>query len=192
MLLKYTVEDFPAISAILRLATKYGVDPLRTSILQKLEEYWPVTLGRWDQRERKATDSAGLYRPRSFYPHPMCVISLNERGMVANCDTFGEASSSTSLVKSTPLVCYLRLSMIFLVTFQVKQLLVIQILWTLLFTNLDQKTSSPLSKAKNVPLASCPHSSWMKWRGGTFPTFVQKRLKTNLATEVAVGLHSSL
>lgn len=59
-------------SAILRLATKYGVEHLRIELLRKLATTWPRNLMAWDVRESNATN-AGLYKPRAVYPHPMYV-----------------------------------------------------------------------------------------------------------------------
>jgi hypothetical protein len=37
---------------------------------------WPVTLDKWDVRERDATDEQGKYAPRELSPHPILVIRL--------------------------------------------------------------------------------------------------------------------
>lgn len=71
--LKHDIKDFDIISSILRLSTKYGVQHIRRDILQGMSAVWPRTLGSWELREAEATDSSGLYKPRSVYPHPMSV-----------------------------------------------------------------------------------------------------------------------
>lgn len=55
------------------MSTKYGVKHIRKDILQGMSMVWPRTLGLWDLREAEATDSAGIYKPRFLYPHPMSV-----------------------------------------------------------------------------------------------------------------------
>ncbi|KAF7315405.1 hypothetical protein MIND_00055200 [Mycena indigotica] len=67
--------DFAAISALLRLTTKYEVK-LRSSLLRELQRVqWPVRLAQWDIREAEATHN-GQYNARSRYPHPILVINL--------------------------------------------------------------------------------------------------------------------
>lgn len=70
------VEDFPAISAVLRLATKYFIDPLRERCLHRLELDWPATLLGWQAREAEATEADGRYNPRMSCPHPIIVIAF--------------------------------------------------------------------------------------------------------------------
>jgi hypothetical protein len=53
--------DFPAISAVLRLSTKYFFGCLRRRALGRLRLDWPSTLTEWDNRERAATTAIGLY-----------------------------------------------------------------------------------------------------------------------------------
>ncbi|KAF8216434.1 hypothetical protein K438DRAFT_1797196 [Mycena galopus ATCC 62051] len=71
-------EDFRIVAGILRLATKYIVDSLRSKALAHLCIAWPSTLKGWDAREDVArsyeiatSSSAGHY-----YPSPIDVISL--------------------------------------------------------------------------------------------------------------------
>lgn len=71
--LKHDVKSFDTISSLLRLSTKYGVKHIRRDLLQGMSVVWPRTLGAWELRETEATDSSGLYKPRSVYPHPMSV-----------------------------------------------------------------------------------------------------------------------
>ena len=69
-------NDFPAIAAVLRLATKYMVEHLRIRCLHRLHLDWPPSLHGWDQREAAATDETGRYLPRDTCPHPILVIHL--------------------------------------------------------------------------------------------------------------------
>lgn len=71
--LKHDNKDFDTVSSLLRLSTKYGVQHIRRDLLQGMSMVWPRTLGSWEVREAEATDSSGLYKPRSVYPHPMSV-----------------------------------------------------------------------------------------------------------------------
>ena len=72
--LKHDVKDFDTVSSILRMSAKYGVKHIRRVLLQGMSVVWPTTLGAWELREAEATDSSGLYKPRSVYPHPMLVL----------------------------------------------------------------------------------------------------------------------
>ncbi|KAF8348402.1 hypothetical protein F5887DRAFT_953518 [Amanita rubescens] len=74
--LKYDVNDFTCVSAVLRLATKYKVHRLRHEILQGLSVAWPRFLTQWEIREANATSPSGVYEPRKFLPHPIMVINL--------------------------------------------------------------------------------------------------------------------
>ncbi|KDQ57583.1 hypothetical protein JAAARDRAFT_177839 [Jaapia argillacea MUCL 33604] len=73
-----TIEgcDFITISKLLRLSTKYRIDHLRRQILEALAAIWPSALPLWEIREKKATNSAGLYAPRPTFPHPILIINL--------------------------------------------------------------------------------------------------------------------
>ena len=71
--LKHDVKDFDTVSSILRMSAKYGVKHIRRDLLRGMSAVWPRTLGAWELRETEATDSSGLYKPRSVYPHPMSV-----------------------------------------------------------------------------------------------------------------------
>lgn len=44
--------------------------------MQRLQQDWPSTLANWDHRERLATEPAGRYSPRDYYPHPLLIIDL--------------------------------------------------------------------------------------------------------------------
>lgn len=65
------LEQFPVVSAVLRLATAYEAVALRTEILRKLKACWPASLAHWETRERSAIDEAGVYSPRPTIVHPM-------------------------------------------------------------------------------------------------------------------------
>ncbi|KAM5533314.1 hypothetical protein V8D89_012988 [Ganoderma adspersum] len=69
-------EDFAVISAVLRLATNYGVETLRETALRTLSLSWPSTLQLWEVREKAATTIDGVYVPRPGLPHPLMVIKL--------------------------------------------------------------------------------------------------------------------
>lgn len=71
--IKHDNQDFENVSALLRLATKYGVDHIRNDILRGMSVIWPKTLSAWEFREADATDATGVYKPRAIYPHPMLV-----------------------------------------------------------------------------------------------------------------------
>ncbi|KAI0657928.1 hypothetical protein C8Q70DRAFT_1055307 [Cubamyces menziesii] len=72
---KVSSGDFCAISAVLRMSTKYLIDHLRKRCMERLEADWPTTLAGWDKREQQAT-ADGRYNPREFYAHPIMVIKL--------------------------------------------------------------------------------------------------------------------
>ncbi|KAG6902100.1 hypothetical protein C0995_004280 [Termitomyces sp. Mi166 len=74
--LKYDINDFGLVSAILQLATKYEVQYLRTGILCGLSPSWPRHLSQWEAREARATNAAGVYEPRKFIIHPILIINL--------------------------------------------------------------------------------------------------------------------
>ncbi|KAL4244120.1 hypothetical protein ABKN59_009448 [Abortiporus biennis] len=71
-------KEFPMISGILRLSTKYFIDKLRRKTLEHLSLSWPSSLKGWDARE----DKARIYEmetgiPKAFlYPSPIAVINL--------------------------------------------------------------------------------------------------------------------
>ncbi|KAH6911207.1 hypothetical protein BKA70DRAFT_1099792 [Coprinopsis sp. MPI-PUGE-AT-0042] len=69
-------SDFAAVSAVLRLSTKYLVEPLRLRCLARLELDWPTTLSGWDIRERSALDAQGRYLPREVCCHPILLMEL--------------------------------------------------------------------------------------------------------------------
>ncbi|KAF8876703.1 hypothetical protein CPB84DRAFT_1795692 [Gymnopilus junonius] len=73
---KHDNHDFEIVSALLRLSTKYRVQHIRNDILRGMSMVWPRNLSAWEFREADATDSTGVYKPRSVYPHPILVINL--------------------------------------------------------------------------------------------------------------------
>ncbi|KIL62543.1 hypothetical protein M378DRAFT_128722 [Amanita muscaria Koide BX008] len=74
--LKHNTLDFPNVSAVLRLATKYQVKRLRQDVLNGLSQVWPRTLPQWEIREANATNASGVYEPRKVLPHPILIINL--------------------------------------------------------------------------------------------------------------------
>lgn len=68
-------EDFRVVSGLLRLSTKYIVDPLREQALAHLSEAWPSTLEEWDSRE----DQARIYELETGHPrvlrYPSPIVS---------------------------------------------------------------------------------------------------------------------
>ncbi|KZV65669.1 hypothetical protein PENSPDRAFT_689656 [Peniophora sp. CONT] len=68
--------DFDAVSAVLRLSSKYFVAAHRAQCLARLSHDYPPTLAEWDRRERFATDNAGRYLPRDQIASPVLVINL--------------------------------------------------------------------------------------------------------------------
>jgi hypothetical protein len=64
--------DFRMVSGILRLATKYLVDSLRTKALVHLSRAWPTSLKGWDAREDLARADEMQSGPgmSSVYPSP--------------------------------------------------------------------------------------------------------------------------
>ncbi|KAF8639534.1 hypothetical protein AX17_001439 [Amanita inopinata Kibby_2008] len=74
--LKYDVNDFGNVSAVLRLSTKYQTKRLRKDILEGMSTVWPRSLAQWEVREANATSANGVYEPRKFLPHPIMVINL--------------------------------------------------------------------------------------------------------------------
>ncbi|PPQ97789.1 hypothetical protein CVT26_012836 [Gymnopilus dilepis] len=73
---KHDNQDFDIVSALLRLSTKYRVEHIRNDVLRGMSMVWPRNLSAWEFREADATDSTGVYKPRSIYPHPILVINL--------------------------------------------------------------------------------------------------------------------
>ncbi|KZT71061.1 hypothetical protein DAEQUDRAFT_667007 [Daedalea quercina L-15889] len=69
-------KEFAIISALLRMATKYGVEDLRKEIIRVLLLSWPTTLPLWEVREKKVTNIHGIYAPRTGLPHPLVIINL--------------------------------------------------------------------------------------------------------------------
>ncbi|KAI0079864.1 hypothetical protein K474DRAFT_1730503 [Panus rudis PR-1116 ss-1] len=69
-------SDFPFLSAVLRLSSKYLIDNLRQRCLHRLRTDWPSTLEGWDRREKEGTDENNRYVPRDVYPQPLPVIRL--------------------------------------------------------------------------------------------------------------------
>ncbi|KAF5383576.1 hypothetical protein D9615_003510 [Tricholomella constricta] len=72
-------EDFPVVSGVLRLSTKYIIEGLRARALEHLSTAWPSDLKAWDAREDSArtheTDIAS--NGSHLYPHPIAVINLS-------------------------------------------------------------------------------------------------------------------
>lgn len=73
---KHTATDFAAISAVLRLSTKYFIEHLRERCIARLAIDWPTSLPDWDRRELDGTDSEGRYNPREIFPHPILMLKL--------------------------------------------------------------------------------------------------------------------
>ncbi|KZP14391.1 hypothetical protein FIBSPDRAFT_912810 [Athelia psychrophila] len=73
---KAHANDFTAISAVLRLSTKYFIDHLRRRCMHRLNMDWPSSLKAWDAREKDAVDAQGRYSPRDACAHPILVIHL--------------------------------------------------------------------------------------------------------------------
>ncbi|KAF6755745.1 hypothetical protein DFP72DRAFT_807380 [Ephemerocybe angulata] len=70
-------SDFPMLSAVLRLSTKYLVETLRTLCLAHLSLSWPTTLAAWDTRESAAVEpKTGRYLPRETHAHPILLMEL--------------------------------------------------------------------------------------------------------------------
>lgn len=70
-------EDFRIVAGILRLATKYVIDSLRTEALDHLRKAWPSTLKGWDAREEAVGGSYGSIEEPRFYPNPVVRPNLN-------------------------------------------------------------------------------------------------------------------
>ncbi|KAG1815401.1 hypothetical protein EV424DRAFT_1628024, partial [Suillus variegatus] len=70
--------DFRIVSGILRLATKYLVDSLRTKALVHLSKAWPTSLKGWDAREdlTRADEMQSGPGMSNIYPSPADVIIL--------------------------------------------------------------------------------------------------------------------
>jgi hypothetical protein len=66
--------DFETVSGVLRLSTKYIIDPLREKALAHLQVAWPSTLRGWDLRE----DLARTFEIDTFggrlYPNPIVCL----------------------------------------------------------------------------------------------------------------------
>ncbi|KAG7094042.1 hypothetical protein E1B28_007663 [Marasmius oreades] len=76
-------SQFPSLSSVLRLSTKYIAPVLHQRCMDQLSADWPTTLDAWDTRESEATDERGVYLPRESSAHPVVVIELaNEMGLV--------------------------------------------------------------------------------------------------------------
>ncbi|KAF8512916.1 hypothetical protein JB92DRAFT_2926149 [Gautieria morchelliformis] len=71
------LDDFEAVSGVLRLSHKYMVDSLRAKAIAHLQKAWPVTLKGWDTREEIARWYNGEWNNGGGrYPHPTRVIDL--------------------------------------------------------------------------------------------------------------------
>lgn len=65
------MDDFEAVSGVLRLSHKYMVDSLRTKAIEHLHNAWPITLQGWDKREEIARWYNGEWNTGGGrYPHP--------------------------------------------------------------------------------------------------------------------------
>lgn len=62
-------NDFRVVSGILRLASKYLIDSLRSKALEHLSAGWPSTLKGWDLREKVADESH--LDSSQYYPFPV-------------------------------------------------------------------------------------------------------------------------
>ena len=94
-------EDFVVISAVLRLATNYGVETLRETVLRTLSLSWPSTLQLWEVREKAVTTIDGVYVPRPGLPHPLSVFSFSSCRRVIKLTIRRSAWLSNLPVKST-------------------------------------------------------------------------------------------
>ncbi|KAG6865204.1 hypothetical protein C0991_004513 [Blastosporella zonata] len=74
--LKYDVNDFGVVSAILQLATKFEVKHLRADILRGLSLSWPKSVAQWEAREARCIGPTGVYEPRKVITHPILIINL--------------------------------------------------------------------------------------------------------------------
>ncbi|EKM81853.1 hypothetical protein AGABI1DRAFT_112088, partial [Agaricus bisporus var. burnettii JB137-S8] len=70
-------DDFRVVSGILRLATKYLFEVLRSAALAHLSTAWPPTLKGWESREdlMQTYELNHPHKPRLF-PHPFLIINL--------------------------------------------------------------------------------------------------------------------
>ncbi|KAF8868011.1 hypothetical protein BD779DRAFT_1473851 [Infundibulicybe gibba] len=62
------VHNFPALAGVLRLSTKYLVEPLRAPHLMHLHCDWPTPLSAWDARKAAANPSG-------------CILTFSGAGM---------------------------------------------------------------------------------------------------------------
>ncbi|KAF5393199.1 hypothetical protein D9757_000531 [Collybiopsis confluens] len=74
--IQFTADSFVAVSALIRLATKYQVYRLRKELLRGLSLVWPSSLASWDAREGAMMRPDNVYEPRAFAPHPILIINL--------------------------------------------------------------------------------------------------------------------
>ena len=72
-------EDFAVTSALLKLATAYEIESLRTEIIRRLSQSWPAKLDQWEIREKSAVNEEGVYAPCPKLPHPMYVCLPQSR-----------------------------------------------------------------------------------------------------------------
>ncbi|KAH0836409.1 hypothetical protein J3R83DRAFT_8010 [Lanmaoa asiatica] len=68
--------DFQVVSGVLRLATKYVVDSLRSKALDHLSVAWPATLKGWDAREDTSRSFELQAGSEGIYPSPIAIINL--------------------------------------------------------------------------------------------------------------------
>lgn len=71
--------DFRVVSGILRLASKYIIESLRTKALEHLSAAWPSTLKGWDAREELTGDRYVSTSEPRFYPNPVVGTLLSLR-----------------------------------------------------------------------------------------------------------------
>ncbi|TFK24347.1 hypothetical protein FA15DRAFT_619505 [Coprinopsis marcescibilis] len=95
-------NDFPKLSAVLRLSTKYLVPSLHALCLARLQLDWPSTLAGWDARELAAVDDKGRYMPRETCCHPLLLMELAvELGLDGSCVSGGSRNETSSSVPSS-------------------------------------------------------------------------------------------
>ncbi|KAG2351615.1 hypothetical protein BDR07DRAFT_1583041 [Suillus spraguei] len=64
---EHTATDFVAISAVLRLSTKYFIEHLRERCIARLAIDWPTSLPAWDRRGTTG---------QIIFPHPILMLKL--------------------------------------------------------------------------------------------------------------------
>lgn len=69
-------DDFRMTSGILRLASKYMIDSLRTDAILHLSTAWPTSLKAWDAREELASSYEMDNAPPHNYRYPSPIVSV--------------------------------------------------------------------------------------------------------------------